>query len=124
MKSLMFVVCAAIAVLLPARAVAQDRMHGDSPRVTITVESPTLAGTAVVTPGEYRFQCRHIDGKTFLVITRSDSSKEVARVPCTEAALGAKSEYSELRSVLRPDGTRALQSVRIKGETIEHRLAD
>ena len=124
MKSLMFVVCAAVAVLLPTRAAAQDPAHGDSPRVAITVQSPTLVGTAVIKPGEYRFQCRHIDGKTFLVITRSDSIKEVARVPCTEAALSAKSEYSELRSVLRPDGTRVLQSVRIKGETIEHRLAD
>jgi len=124
MKSLIFVVCAAVAVLLPTRAAARDREHGDSPRVTITVESPTQVGTAVVKPGNYRFQCRHIDGRTFLVITVPDSTKEVARVPCTEGALSGKAEYSELRSVVRPDGTRVLQSVRIKGETIEHRLAD
>jgi hypothetical protein len=124
MKSLMFVVCAVVAVLLPSRAAAQDPLHADSPRVTIFVENPTQAGPVVLKPGEYRFQCRNIDGKTFLVITRSASNKEVARIPCTEEMLNGKAPYSELRSVVQPDGMRRLQSVRIKGETIGHRVAD
>jgi hypothetical protein len=124
MKSLMLVVCAAVAVLLPTRAAAQDPAHGDSPRVTITVEHPTQAGPVVLKPGDYRFQCRHIDGKTFLVITQSGKSDEIARIPCTEEALNGKAPYSEMRAVLAPDGTRTLQSVRIKGETIGHRVAD
>jgi hypothetical protein len=124
MKSLILAACAALVVLLPYRAVAQEPAHAvDSPRVTITVDNPTLVGDTMIKPGQYKFQCRHVDGKSFLVVT-NESNKEVARVPCTQEALPQKIENSELRAIVRADGLRALQSVRIKGETVAHRIAN
>ncbi len=124
MRSLMFAVCAAAVLMLPVRAAAQNPAHvaADSPKVTITVSNPTLVGTTTLKPGDYRFQCKHLDGKSFLVISEVGSGKELARVPCEQETLTQKSEFSELRSVVKTDGTRALQSVRIKGETIAHRI--
>ena len=124
MRSLILGACTALVVLLPFRAGAQEPAHAvDSPRVTITVDNPTLVGDTMIKPGQYKFQCRHVDGKSFLVVT-AENDKEVARVPCTQDALPQKSENSELRAIVRPDGLRALQSVRIKGETIAHRIVD
>jgi hypothetical protein len=123
MRSLTVAVCTALVVLLPWRAAAQEPPAADSPRVTITVDNPTLVGDTMIKPGAYKFQCRHLDGKHFLVVT-NENNKEVARVPCTQEALPQKIENSELRSIVRADGLRALQSVRIKGETAAHRIAD
>jgi hypothetical protein len=125
MKTLMFAVCVAAAVLIPwSAAAAQNPAHGDSPKVSISVAQPTSIGNAILKPGDYRFQCKHIDGKTFLVVSQVDTGKELVRVPCTEESLPQKAEYSELRSIIAADGTRVLQSVRIKGETIGHRVAE
>jgi hypothetical protein len=124
MRSLILAVCAAAVLLLPLRAAAQAAAHTDSPRVTITVVNPMLVGDTLVTPGEYRFQCRHVDGRTFLVVTASHSHKEVARVPCEQEVLPDKVANSELRSVIAAEGMRTLQSVRIKGEFVAHRIAN
>lgn len=124
MRSLMLAVCTAFVVLLPFRAVAQQPVHAvDSPRVTITVDNPTLVGDTMLKPGQYKFQCKHVDGKSFLVV-KAENDKEVARVPCRQEALSQKLENSELRAIVRADGLRALQSVRIKGEAVAHRIAD
>src|SRR5262245_25079429 len=69
MRAMLYAVCAAAVVLFPLRAAAQDPLHADSPRVTITVNSPTLVGDSMLEPGQYRFQCRYVDGRTFLVIS-------------------------------------------------------
>lgn len=124
MRSLMFAVCAAAVVLFPLRAAAQSPTHADSPKVTISVPNPVTLGTTVLKPGDYKFQCRHFDGKSFLVVTDVESGKEVARVPCREESLNQKVADSELRSILSPNGARVLQSVRIKGETIAHQIVD
>jgi hypothetical protein len=122
MRSLIFAVCAAVVVLFPLRAAAQDPLHVDSPRVTIVVNDPTLVGDTMLKPGQYRFQCRHVDGKTFLVISQAESGKEIFRVPCAQESVNGKIVNTELRALVQPDGTRVLQSVRIKGETIAHRV--
>jgi hypothetical protein len=124
MTRLLLAVCAVVLVLVPWRAAAQTPAHGNSPRVTITVNDPTLIGQTILKPGEYRFQCRHIDGKTFLVVTAAESGAEIVRVPCEEEALTGKVENSELRAIVGADGTRKLQSVRIKNETIAHRIVE
>ena len=124
MRSLLFAVCAASVVLFPLRAAAQDPLHADSPRVTMTVSNPTLVGTTMLKPGAYRFQCRHFDGKTFLVISQAESGKEILRVPCDQESLDVKVAESELRAIVNPNGTRVLQTVRIKGETIAHRIVE
>lgn len=121
MKTLTLAVCAAALVLVPLRA-AQNGPHADSPKVTISVENPTQVGDTVLKSGNYRFQCRHLADKTFLVVSQAESGKEIARVPCTEEALPQKIANSELRVLVGPDGSRTLQSVRIKGETIGHRI--
>jgi hypothetical protein len=125
MRSLILALCTAVVVLLPYRAAAQDPAHAvDSPRVTITVDNPTLVGDTMIKPGQYKFQCKHVDGKSFLVVSSSENNKEVARVPCTQEAMPQKIENSELHAIVRADGLRSLQSVRIKGETIAHRIAN
>ena len=120
MKSLMLAVCAAAVVLLPVRSAAQ--VHVDSPRVTISILDPIVVGASTLQPGGYRFQCRMFDGKTYLVVTSVESRQEVLRVRCEEETLAAKVAESELRTTTRPDGSRLLQSVRIKGELIAHRV--
>jgi hypothetical protein len=124
MRSLILVVSAALVVLSPFQAIAQEPAHvADSPRVTITVDKPTLIGDTMIKPGSYKFQCRHVDGNSFLVVS-DENNKEVTRVPCRQEALPQKSENSELRAIVGADGLRSLQSVRIKGETVAHRIVD
>jgi hypothetical protein len=122
MKSLILVVCAATVLLFPVRSVAQT--HVDSPRVTMSILDPLVVGTTTLKPGEYRFQCRMFDGKTYLVVTSVESRQEVLRVRCEEETLAAKVNESNLRTATRPDGSRLLQSVRIKGEMVAHRLVE
>jgi hypothetical protein len=123
MKSLMLAACAAAVLLLPVRSSAQS-IHADSPRVGISVISPILIGTTLLPAGDYKFQCRMIDGTTYLVVTEAESRREILRVRCEQEGLAAKVTGSELRTIVRPDGKRVLQSVRIKGELVAHRLVE
>src|SRR5688572_5298951 len=66
MKRFVFVACASLAVLVfPVRAFAQHA-HADSPKTTLTVTTQLVVGTTILQPGQYRFQCRTFDGRTFL----------------------------------------------------------
>ena len=124
MKRFVFVACASLAVLVfPVRAFAQHA-HADSPKTTLTVTTQLVVGTVILQPGQYRFQCRTFDGRTFLIVTLVGSGKEIARVPCVQETLDAKVAASDYRSVVREDGKRTLTSVRIKGESVAHRLVD
>jgi hypothetical protein len=124
MKRLVFVACASLAVLVfPLRADAQ-RAHADSPKTTLPVTKALAVGTTVLPPGAYKFQCRTFDGRTFLVVTSVETGKEIARVACVRETLDAKVTDSDYRSIAREDGTRMLISVRIKGETVAHRVVD
>jgi len=110
--------------LIPARAIAQAS-HDDayvSPKATINVAQALVVGTTTLKPGDYKFQCRTFDGKTFLVITDADTGKEIARVPCVRETLNAAVTDSQFRSLARADGKRVLVSVRIKGESVAHNL--
>ena len=123
MKRLVFVACASLAVLVfPLRADAQHAY--DSPKTTLPVTKALAVGTTILQPGTYKFQCRTFDGRTFLVITSVDTGKELARVPCVRETLDAKVTDSDYRSLAGTDGTRTLISVRIKGETVAHRVVD
>jgi hypothetical protein len=124
MKRLVLVVCATLAVLIyPLGAIAQPA-HADSPKTTLILSEGLAVGPTMLQPGEYRFQCRTFDGKTFLVVTSVQTGKEVTRVPCVREMLDAKVTASEFRSLLRADGTRALTVVRIKGEMVEHHVVN
>lgn len=124
MKRLVLVACASLAVLiLPAVASAQP-VHADSPKAALTVTQDLVVGTTVLHPGEYKFQCRTFDGKTFMVVTSVETGKEITRVRCEAGMLDAKLSESQVLTLLRPDGTRALTAVRIKGEMVEHRLVN
>ena len=124
MKRFVLVVCAALAlVVLPLGALAQP-VHTDSAKTTMTLASPLVVGTTTLQPGEYKFQCRTFDGKTFMVVTSVETGKEIARVACVAEMLIDKSSTSDFRTVTRPDGARVLTVVRIKGEMIEHRLVN
>ena len=115
-------------VLKPGAWSSQRHWHNGEDEFLVMVSGEAVLveddGRTVLKPGDYRFQCKHIDGKTFLVVSEVGSGKEILRVPCAEESLSDKTVASELHSVIRPDGTRVLQSVRIKGETIAHRVVD
>jgi hypothetical protein len=123
MKRLLLTACASLAVLLLPVAASAQPAHADSPKVTMTLAQDMVVGTTTLQPGVYKFQCRTFDGKTFLVVT-SDNGKEITRVACVREMLDAKVADSELRSLLRPDGKRALTAVRLKGELVSHRIVD
>jgi hypothetical protein len=123
MKRLVLAACVSLAVLLLPVAASAQPAHADSPKVTITLAQNVVLGTTTLRPGEYKFQCRMIDGKTFLVVTSSDG-KEITRVACEQEILDAKVPESELRTLLRPNGTRTLTAVRLKGEKVSHRIVD
>jgi hypothetical protein len=123
MKRLVLAACVSLAVLLLPVAASAQPAHADSPKVTITLAQDVVLGTTTLRPGAYKFQCRTFDGKTFLVVT-SESGKEITRVACEQEILDAKVAESELRTLLRADGTRTLTGVRLKGEKVSHRIVD
>jgi hypothetical protein len=124
MKHVLFIACAAFAVCaLPVRALAQPT-HADSPKATIIVTQELVVGTTILQPGEYKFQCRTFDQKTFLVVTSTETGKEIVRVPCVREMLDAAVTDSDFRSIARQDGKKKLTSVRIKGEAVAHRVVD
>ena len=45
-------------------------------------------------------------------------------MPCVQETLDATVTDSDYRSIAREDGKRTLTSVRIKGESVAHRLVD
>jgi hypothetical protein len=122
MKKMIAAFALLAATLAPVRAIAQTAHdHGyNSPKATISVEKELVVGTAVLKPGEYKFQCRTFEGKTFLVVTTAATGKEIVRVPCVEETLDAQVTDTEFRSIARPDGKRVLVSVSIKGEAFAH----
>lgn len=123
MKRTVFIVCALAVLLLPVRAFAQPA-HTDSPKTTLTVTHSMMVGTVMLQPGDYKFQCRMFNGKTFLVVTSISTGKEIARVPCERQTLDAPVVNSDYRAAIGADGTRTLTMVRIKGESVAHRLID
>src|SRR5690242_17290455 len=91
MKRLILVASIAlVALALPLWAVAQPAHHADSPKATLYVSEVLTVGTTVLPAGEYRIQCRTINGKTFLVIVLTETGKEAARVPCQPGAFDGK----------------------------------
>jgi hypothetical protein len=120
MKTLIVASALVALAAFPALASAQEHHAAKSPKTDLHVSSPVVVGTTTLKPGDYRFQCVDIDGRQFLVV-KTEDGYEVARVPCEAEAVGGKILLSEFRSVER-DGMRYLTAVRIKGETIAHRI--
>jgi len=110
--------------LLPVRAIAQaahDHPY-DSPKATISVVQELVSGMTILKPGEYKFQCRTFNDKTFLIVTNAATGKQVARVPCVKETLGEQVTETQFRSIAREDGKRVLVSVQIKGEAVSHNV--
>ena len=111
-----------VTVAVPVLALAQPPHAMNSPKAELQLTEPLVVGSVTLKPGEYKFQCKKIGEQEFLVVTSADDGREVARVPCRPEELQKKIELSEFRSVPRPDGIHALTSLRIKGETVAHRV--
>jgi hypothetical protein len=112
------------AALTAAPAAAQaPQGHGGGKAAVTEVAKALLVGTVTVEPGTYRFECKHLDGRDYLVVSIVESKEEVAKVPCTPINLERKVQYTELRTMKRPDGALVLTQVRIAGETIAHGVA-
>lgn len=124
MKKMIAAFALVAASLLPVRAIAQTAHDhaADSPKATIAVEQDLVVGTTVLKPGEYKFQCRTFNDKTFLVVTNAETGKEVARVACVKEALNAQVTDTQFRSVARADGKRVLVSLKIRGEAVAHNV--
>ena len=122
MMRILTLTCAVLAfTALPA--LAADVHTGDSKKAEFHIAQPLVVGETTLKAGDYKFQCKMINGEHFLVVTSSEDGTEVAKVPCQPEELKTKIDMSDFRSISRPDGTKALTSVRIKGETIAHRVA-
>ena len=116
--------CALLAAIaLPTRASAQAVHAGNSAKAEIHLSQPLVVGAQTLEPGDYTIQCKTIEGQEYLVVTSVEDRAEVARVPCTPQTLRKKVDISEFRTVERPDGSNVLTAVRIRGESIEHRVA-
>jgi len=120
MKNLAAAFAVLAVVALPAGAAAQEHSHAKSPKSDLHVSEPIVVGDTTLKFGDYTFQCIEIDGKNFLVV-KSDEGKEVARVPCEAETLSSKVTSSDFRSTVK-DGKRYITAVRIKGETVAHRV--
>jgi len=121
MKHVIVALAAAVLLAMPARALAQPA-HADSPKATVIITQTLLVGPAILLPGEYKVQCRMFEGKTFLVVSSADNGKEIVRVPCEREILSSKVTETQLRVTTTGTGAQTLQSVRIKGELVAHRL--
>ncbi len=123
MKRIVAVLGGVLAMLvLPTLASAQAVHSANSPRADLLLTEPLVVGSATLSPGDYRFQCKRIGEQEFLVVTSAEDGREVARVPCKPEALEKKVDISDFRSVAGPDGVHSLTAVRIKGESMAHRV--
>jgi hypothetical protein len=123
MKDMVPVLCGVLATIaFPVLASAQPAHAANSPKAEFQLSEPLAVGSQTVKPGDYRFQCKRIDGQEFLVVTSADDGREVARVLCKPEELPKKVDISEFRSVPGPGGIQVLSSVRIAGETMAHRV--
>lgn len=121
MKRLFFFLFIAAALFaLPNRAAAQHPEK--SAKADLHVSQTLVVGGVTLKTGDYKFECKHVDGKQMLVVTDIDSGKEVARVPCTPENLAAKARENQFRSRPGFDGVPELTAVQIKGETVVHRV--
>jgi hypothetical protein len=120
MKHLIVAACAVAALAMPRPAAAQDH-NGNSAKTDLRVSKSLVVGTTELTPGDYRFQCKLIDGRHYLVVETADG-EAVTKVPCEPETLVEKVKISQFRSITR-DGKQYLTAVLIKGETVAHRLA-
>jgi len=122
MKRTVFAIAAVFVLLLVAVRAFGQPAHVDSPKVTVTVTQTLLVGPAILLPGDYKVQCRLIDGKTFLIVTSVENGKEIALFECERETLREKVTETQMHAITVGDGTQRLRAVRIKGELVAHRL--
>jgi hypothetical protein len=121
-RVLIVVVAVLAAIALPTVASAQVAHPETGRKAEFRLSSAVLIGDKTVQPGDYRFECKNIDGQHMLVVTSVDGDQEVARVPCNAVELARKAALSQLLTT-KKNGIDVLTEVDIKGETIGHRLA-
>jgi hypothetical protein len=119
----LIVVCGVLLLLaVPAVAAAQTSHPENSRKADFNSSTSFVVGSQTLPAGEYKFQCKTIDGRHYMVVTARDDGAEMARVPCEPETLSARSSTSEIRSISRQDGATVISSVRFKGEIIAHRI--
>jgi hypothetical protein len=119
----LIVVCGVLLLLaVPGFAAAQASHPENSGKADFNSSTSFVVGSQTVPAGEYKFQCKTIDGRHYMVVTSADDGAEVARVPCEPEMLSAKAGNSEIRSMSRQGGPTVISSVRFKGEMVAHRI--
>jgi hypothetical protein len=109
---------AVLAVFALAPLVSAQENHPTS-KTDVTFSTAVVVGTTTLSPGRYRFECKMINGQHVMVVLQKD--KEVARVPCTPVTLDRKVDQNGYRTLVTKD-VRVLTEIRIKGESITHKL--
>lgn len=104
--------------LMAGEQAAANEVH----KATVTVATPLTVGTQTIKAGEYKFECRLVDGQHVMAFLDSKGN-EVAKAPCVQQPLDQKITTTEYRARNNPDGSKSLTAVRIKGETIAHTVA-
>lgn len=122
MKRLIVFLSVLVLLAFPAFAAAQVAHAEISAKANFNSTTSFVVGSQTLPGGDYRFQCKTIDGHHYMVVTSADDGAEVARVPCEPEAILTKAAQSEIRSLSRPDGMHVISSVRFKGELVAHRI--
>ena len=122
MKRLLIVLsCAAAVLFLSTPAIAQSaHVHGGKAR--LQVSTPLQVGSTTIQPGDYKFQCRNIDGTDYLVVTFAATGQEAARVPSNPETLDrrCRNRFSDCGRLRRHEEARRGQSA----ETIAHAVVE
>ncbi len=114
----------ALSILALAPAVASAQTDHPVSKATIVFSQPVIIGTQTVPAGEYRFECRVVDGQHTMIVTSRATGKEVARLKCTPVSLDTIVELTQYRSAKAADGTLVVTEVRIHGEKVGHRIVE
>jgi hypothetical protein len=122
MKRLIIICGVLLLLAVPAFASAQASHAENSGKADFKSSTSFVVGSQTLPAGEYKFQCKTIDGRHYMVVTSPDDGAEMARVPCEPETLSAKAANSEIRSISRQDGPTVISSVRFKGEMVAHRI--
>ena len=118
----LIIICGVL-LFLAVPAFAQPSHAENSGKGEFTSAKSFVVGSQTLPAGDYKFQCKTIDGRHYMVVTSADDGTEVARVPCEPETLASKASHTEFRSISRPDGPNVINSVRFKGEMVAHRIA-
>ena len=118
MGALLALLLGAFSVPLLAQDKHQEMMHvGRKGETKFT--TPMRVGDTVLKPGTYMFQ-HIVEGGDHMVIFKTASGNEAARVKCRLEPLGEKAKSTALYWHTGDGGEKILDAVAVRGEDVKH----